>query len=143
MTASEQLFHLRRNRRYAFRARGLRVENLNRIRPGVTLQQTERHDSGLARNLRLSEGRDAFLENTNDSELELTDSNVLTNGVYARENGASEVLSYKAGFAVGLHVCSIEVSACDYEEVAYFLEAFRDSDQCHRSFNSSGHNRHR
>src|SRR5262249_19887513 len=120
----------------------LRVENLDRILAGIALQETEWHDCRFAGNLRLSERRDTFFEDTNHRESQLADSNVLPHRVDARKNRARQFLCDEASLAMRLHVSRIEITARHDDQVAYSLETFSDCDERDGTLNASGNDRH-
>src|SRR5262249_23701271 len=126
--------------RNAFRGCSLRVENLDRIRAGVTLHEAKRHDDGLTRNLGLAEGRNTFFEHADNRESQFADPHVLSHRADASTTGACEFLCYKAGFVVRRHIGGIEVAAGYHQKMANPLEAFGDCDEGYRTFNAGSNN---
>src|SRR5215467_4076813 len=142
MPASEKMFRFQGHLRNPFRSRNLRIENLNRIRAGVTLHEAKRHDNGLTRDLGLAEGRNTLFEHADNRESQFADPYVLSHRAEARKNRACEFLCYKAGLVVRLYISLVEVAAVYHQKMPYFLKAFGDCYKSHWTFDTAGDNGH-
>src|SRR5262245_26125720 len=137
MPASNDAFDLLRNRNNVLRSSCLRVEHFDRVRTRIAFYQIERHNDGLARDLRLSEGGTTFLEDADDCESEFVDSKVLTDRIRMRENDAGQIFGQQAHFALGAHVVVVEVAPGGDEQIADRLKPFRNANQCNGPFEST------
>src|SRR5262245_25711269 len=111
MAVPQYIGHTGCDRSHNIRSCSLRVQYFHGVRAGITFQEAEGHQDRFSREFRLTVCRDPFFEYTNDSESQLTDSNLLSDWIRVWKNNASEVLAEKANFAARRVVRGIKITA--------------------------------
>src|SRR5206468_8913399 len=86
MPAVKHLFDLLRDGWHNFGTTGLGVQHLDRIRSRVTFQKIEWNKHGFPCDLGLAERGNSFFEDADNSESQLTDANIGSNGVGVGKN---------------------------------------------------------